>query len=65
MAQMSSRQMMGPWQGQVRDSTGVVMPKQPSQVPQKPFNVKGDAGIPTGKNGDGDGMDGAMDGSCY
>ena len=63
MARMTSADMMrgGP-AAPMNPITGTHRPPSPSETPQRPWNVRGDAGVPTGRNGDGDPMTG---GSCY
>lgn len=51
-----------PQGGPMNPITGVHRPVGPAEKAQKPWNVKGNAGLPSGKNGDGDPMTG---GSCY
>jgi hypothetical protein len=45
MARMTSSQMMGPFRGHVSVLNGVPAHLAPTEVAQRPFNVRGNAGI--------------------
>lgn len=64
MARMTSSDMTscGPADCPINPITGTHRPASPAEVAQPKWNVKGDAGIPTGENGDGDPMTGD---NCY
>jgi len=62
MARMTSADMRKGHDGPVNPITGTHRQVSPAEAKSPKPNVKGDAGLPSGRNGDGDPMTG---GSCY